>query len=119
MKLLRCGLITEADEIESRMLSLLAKYDSVDAVSEDNGFSINYYEELIENHIKDGDILPTKNSELLLGEIFNNAFKEVKTRKVCMYCKEPLLTRIQCLKNRIMMVTNQLAARSSRFVLFA
>lgn len=116
LKLLNCGLITEADEIEKRMLSLLAKHDSLEQIPPDAEFSVDYYEKLIEKCKNEGRINPTKNSELLLGETLNNTFKEVKSRKACMYCKAPMLTRIQCLRNRIMMVTNQVATRGSRCV---
>lgn len=98
------------------MLSLLAKHDCVETIPEDSGFSIGYYEDLIKKRLKEGNITPTKNNELLLGETLNSAFKEVKTRKSCMYCKVPMLTRIQSLKNRIMMVSNQVAVRGRRFV---
>lgn len=73
-----------------------------------------YYEELMERQREEGGHYPTKNTELLLNEAMNTVFKEIKARKVCMYCKEPMYTRIQALKNRIMMVTNQVAARSRR-----
>lgn len=117
LKLLNCGLITEADEIEKRMMSLISKYGSMDNLPEDVDFSFKYYEDLIAKHRRDGDIFPTKNSELLFNETLNNVFKEIKSRKACMHCKSPMFNRIQCLKNRIMIVNNHVTTKG-RFVYF-
>lgn len=116
LKLLNCGLITEADEIESTIMSVISEHGSLENLPEDACFSINHYEELIQQRLSEGNNFPTKNSHLLLTETLNNIFKEIKTRKQCMHCKTPMLYRIQSLKNRIMMTTNQVAKRN-RFVL--
>lgn len=112
---MNCGLLTEANEIENRIKTLIAKHGSLDDIPEEANFSLTYYEELIKKRLEEkGNSLSTKSTELLINVALNTVFKEIKTRKACMHCKTSMYTRIQALRNRIMMVTNQLAARDSR-----
>lgn len=104
-------MLTEANEIETKMKSLILKHGSLESIPQETGFSVNYYEQLIQKRLAEGNIFRTKNTELLLSEALNTVFKEIKARKACMHCKKAMYTRIQALRNRIMMVTNQLVAR--------
>lgn len=47
IKLLRCGLLSEANEIASRMKELLIKYETVENIPENEDLCIADYEKLI------------------------------------------------------------------------
>lgn len=110
MRLLNCGLITKADEIETQVKSLLEKYQNLDEIPEDIGIKVKSYEKLIEKHSGDRNFFPNKNVEALLDEATNTILKGVRTKNVCLRCRQPM-KRIQNLKNRILMTEHSSARK--------
>lgn len=55
----------------------------------------------------DGKYILNKTTESLRNVFLRDMQNQVKSRKSCMFCKQPM-DRIQTLKNRIIQVTNKL-----------
>lgn len=104
LKLISCGLILEANEIECKMKELFSKYENVANIPEEESVPIYEYEDLVRNICKD-DICETKNTEIMRTEALDSIFKHVRTRKSCMFCRKPV-QRMQSLKNKIIMSVN-------------
>lgn len=101
LKLISCGLILEANEIECKMKELLGKYENISDIPEEDSVPIYEYEELVRN-IDKADTNQTKTTEILKTQALDSILKHMHTRKACMFCKKPV-QRIQSLKNKIIM----------------
>lgn len=104
LKLISCGLILEANEIECKMKELFIKYEDIENIPEEESVPIYEYEELVQKTDKD-DIYQTKNTEILRTQALDSILKHLRSRQSCMFCKKPL-QRIQSLKNKIIMSVN-------------
>lgn len=49
IKLLRCGLLTEADEVAAKLKDLLGKYDDIEKIPQNENLHVAEYEKLIKN----------------------------------------------------------------------
>ncbi|KAL3272242.1 hypothetical protein HHI36_022725 [Cryptolaemus montrouzieri] len=119
IKLLNCGMITEALEIENMILTLVAKYESLDKIPEDSLRPINKYDKMARGTLEtlDGKYIVSKNTETLRIQFVSGIFKMVKQRKTCLYCRKPL-DRIQGLKNKVILNTRKTDGNTSSIKAF-
>lgn len=108
IKLLNCGMITEAMLVESTISQLIEKYINFENIPVDSIGSILEYEELADKTLKQlgGKYVISQNTETLRNYLINQMLKEGKSRAVCMFCKTGI-EKIQALKNKIILITRK------------
>lgn len=110
MKLLTCGLVTEAQEVEEKVASIISQYESFDKIPEDVVLPTKEYEDMADRLIEKGEVhmeLHNKNVEALRLKAVDTLVKSYKSRKACMSCSEALC-RIASLKGKLIMHLNHL-----------
>ncbi|KAG5891414.1 hypothetical protein JTB14_031480 [Gonioctena quinquepunctata] len=108
IKLLNCGLITAAMEVESKVTELIMKHEKYENIPEESITSILVYEQLANDSFDElgGRCVLSTNTERLRNQFINEMLREVKTRTVCMFCKKKI-DKIQALKNKIILITRK------------
>ncbi|CAG9861401.1 unnamed protein product [Phyllotreta striolata] len=107
MKLLNCGMVTEALLIENQVAELVVKYTEFKNIPPKELENILQYEvtNLIEDTEEQKHVL-NQNTETLRNKFINDFLKEVKTTHVCMFCKGRI-NRLQTLKNKIILISRK------------
>ncbi|XP_057669657.1 DNA-directed RNA polymerase I subunit RPA1 [Diorhabda carinulata] len=105
IKLLNCGLITEAMLVESTISQLMLKYLKFENIPVDSIGTILEYEQMADELLRKsgGKYVISQNTETLRNYFINQMLKEVKAKGVCMFCKS-IIEKIQTLKNKIILV---------------
>lgn len=107
IKLLNCGFVTEALDVEAKMIELIGQYQNYENIPEDAILPTREYEEMADNHVEETEESNlNKNTESLRLQFINGLLKNFKLKKVCMSCKEPL-DRITTLKGKLILTTNK------------
>lgn len=116
IKLLKCGLITEAQEIENQISEQISAHESLENIPEDALTPIRKYEQLAKETLEklDEKYILSKNTEKLKNQFINSMLKEIKTRQSCMHCK-CALDKIQVLRNRVIL-SNRKKTQSDKIV---
>ncbi|CAH1164054.1 unnamed protein product [Phaedon cochleariae] len=105
IKLLNCGLVSTAMEVESKRTELLLKYGENGNIPESTE-GIAAYEELADQTFEKlgRKCALSQNTETLRNHFINQMLREVKTRQVCMFCQRNM-DKIQALKNKIISIS--------------
>lgn len=108
IKLLNCGLVTEAMDIARCIDELICVYESLENIPEDAVLPIRKYEMLAQETFEnlDGKYVLTKNTETLRNQFINEMLKQVTPRTNCMHCKNSM-DRVQLLRNKIILSTRK------------
>ncbi|CAG9831713.1 unnamed protein product [Diabrotica balteata] len=108
MKLLNCGMITEAMSVEAVITELISKYEKFENIPTESIKSVLKYEVLADETLKNlgGNNITSQNTETLRNTFVSKMLKDVKSRKICLFCKTRI-NKIQALKNRIILTTKK------------
>lgn len=101
INLLNHGFVTEAMEIENKVLELIGQFNSYENIPEDRFVELKEYENLIANENNQKCTL-NKNIETLRNQFINSLLSGIKPKSICLFCKKPK-TSIQLLKNKIIL----------------
>ncbi|EFA05003.1 DNA-directed RNA polymerase I subunit RPA1-like Protein [Tribolium castaneum] len=118
IRLLNCGLVTEAVEIANSIALLILVHESLENIPEDVVLPIRKYETLAQEMQEklNGEYVLTKNTETLRNQFVNEMLREVKARETCMHCKHSM-EKVQVLRNKIILSKKRNVAKGSTEVL--
>jgi DNA-directed RNA polymerase I subunit RPA1 len=99
MKLLDCGLVTEAHEVANAISASIEVHESLENIPEEELAPIRKYETLVKEC---ETVQLSKNTEMLRHQFVHEMLREIKPNTTCLHCKSSM-DKVQILRNRVIL----------------